>query len=69
MDKQVTSAMRTRTRCSPASGGFLEKLAERFSASVDLTRFSVYGEPSDEARKELAALGPIYLGTFGGFVR
>lgn len=49
--------------------GFLEKFAERFSASVDLKRFTVYGEPSDEACAELAALNPIYLGTLGGFVR
>jgi quinol monooxygenase YgiN len=49
--------------------GFLDKFAERFSASVDLKRFSVYGEPSDEAREALAGLNPIYLGTLGGFVR
>lgn len=49
--------------------GFLEKFSDRFSASVDLKRFSVYGEPSDEAREALAALSPIYLGTLGGFVR
>lgn len=49
--------------------GFLEKFAERFSASLDLKRFTVYGEPSDEARAELGVLNPVYLGTLGGFVR
>jgi quinol monooxygenase YgiN len=49
--------------------GFLDKFAERFSAAVDLKRFAVYGEASDEAREALAALNPIFLGTLGGFVR
>jgi quinol monooxygenase YgiN len=49
--------------------GFLDKFAERFSASVDLKRFFVYGEPSAAAREALDALSPIYLGTLGGFVR
>ncbi len=49
--------------------GFLEKFAERFSASLDLKRFTVYGEPSDEVREALAVLNPIFLGTLGGFVR
>jgi quinol monooxygenase YgiN len=49
--------------------GFLDKFADRFSASVDLKRFAVYGEPSAEAREALAPLNPIFLGTLGGFVR
>ena len=49
--------------------GFLEKFADRFSASVDLKRFAVYGEPSSAARAALDVLNPTYLGTLGGFVR
>ncbi len=49
--------------------GFLEKFVDRFTASVDLKRFFVYGEPSSEAREALAGLDPIFLGTLGGFVR
>jgi len=43
--------------------------AGRFLAAVDLTRFVVYGTPSDEVQEGLSAFGPTYLGPFGGFVR
>ncbi len=49
--------------------GFLEKWAERFMASVDVTRFVVYGDPSPEARALLEGFGPVYLGPWGGFSR
>jgi quinol monooxygenase YgiN len=49
--------------------GFGAKFAERFLALVDVTRFVVYGDPSDEAKQGLSGLGPTYLGPFGGFVR
>jgi quinol monooxygenase YgiN len=48
---------------------FGEKFAERLLAAVDLTRFVVYGAPSDEATQGLSGLGPTYLGPFGGFIR
>ncbi len=49
--------------------GFLEKWAARFLASVDPTRFVVYGDPSPAARELLAGFGPVYLGPWGGFSR
>jgi len=50
-------------------GGFLEKWAARFLACVDVTRFTVYGDPSGPARELLAGFGPTYLGPWGGFSR
>lgn len=50
-------------------GGFGEKWAGRFLGAVRPTRFSVYGDPSDEVRKGLSALGPVFLRPFGGFAR
>jgi hypothetical protein len=49
--------------------GFLEKWAARFLACIDVTQFTVYGNPSQEARELLAAFGPTYLGPWGGFAR
>jgi quinol monooxygenase YgiN len=49
--------------------GFLEKWAARFTACIDVTRFTVYGDPSEEARELLAGFGPTYLGPWGGFAR
>jgi hypothetical protein len=49
--------------------GFLEKWAGRFLACVDVTRFTVYGNPSAAARELLAGFGPTYLGPWGGFAR
>jgi quinol monooxygenase YgiN len=49
--------------------GFLEKWAERFTASVDVTRFVVHGDPSPEAREILDGFGSIYMGPWGGFSR
>ena len=48
-------------------GAFGENFAERFLGAVDPTGFTVYGSPSDALREGLAALGPTYLGPFGGF--
>ena len=48
---------------------FGEKFAGRFLGAVDPTRFTVFGEPNDQARGALSAFGPTYLKTFGGFVR
>ena len=49
--------------------GFGSKFAERFLALVSPTRFTVFGEPSDEARQALSGFGASFLSTFGGFVR
>jgi len=49
--------------------GFLEKWAGRFLESVDVTGFTVYGDPSPAARELLAGFGPTYLGPWGGFSR
>ena len=49
--------------------GFLEKWAGRFMACLDVTRFTVYGDPSASARELLAGFGPTYLGPLGGFAR
>jgi quinol monooxygenase YgiN len=48
-------------------GAFGENFAERFLGAVDPAGFTVYGSPSDALREGLAALGPTYLGPFGGF--
>jgi quinol monooxygenase YgiN len=49
--------------------GFLEKWAARFMSSVDLIRFTVYGDPSPAARELLAGFNGTYLGPWGGFAR
>jgi quinol monooxygenase YgiN len=49
--------------------GFLQKWAERFVGCVEVTRFTVYGDPSAGARELLEGFGPIYLGPWGGFSR
>ena len=49
--------------------GFMEKWAERFLACIDVTRFTVYGDPSPGARELLAGFGGTYLGPMGGFAR
>ena len=49
--------------------GFLRKWAERFTGCVEVTRFTVYGDPSPRARELLAGFGPTYLSPWGGFSR
>ena len=49
--------------------GFIANWAERFLASVDVTRFVVYGDPSPAAREILDGFGAVYLGPWGGFSR
>jgi quinol monooxygenase YgiN len=48
---------------------FGEKFAGRFLELATPTRFSVYGEPSEEAKAVLDGFGATYLGTFAGFAR
>jgi quinol monooxygenase YgiN len=43
--------------------------ASRFLESCRPTRFSVYGNPSAEAKEALAGLGPVYFAELGGFSR
>jgi quinol monooxygenase YgiN len=50
-------------------GTFGSNFAERFLSCVELTCFSVYGNPSAEARAVLDGFGAVYLGPFGGFAR
>jgi quinol monooxygenase YgiN len=49
--------------------GFLEKWAARFMGCSNTTRFTVYGDPSPEARELLAPFGGTYLKPWGGFAR
>jgi quinol monooxygenase YgiN len=48
---------------------FGEKFAERFLAAVDVPRFDIFGEPSDQVKEAFGALNPRFFGTFGGFAR
>ena len=50
-------------------GNFGEKYAERFFASVDATRWMVYGDPSAEVRETLAGFGVVHMAQFAGFSR
>ena len=43
--------------------------AARFLASCQVTKFSVYGTPSAEAKSALADLRPLYFSGIGGFSR
>lgn len=49
--------------------GFGEKFAERFLTMVEPGRFTVYGEPKEDAREAMSGFNPTYLGSFGGFTR
>lgn len=50
-------------------GNFGSKFAERFFGCVDPIGMWVYGEPNDDVRGALAAAGPQFLGSYGGFAR
>ncbi len=43
--------------------------APRFMASCRPVHFSIYGNPSPEAKAALADLGPVYFSQLGGFSR
>jgi quinol monooxygenase YgiN len=49
--------------------GFPVEWAKRFVACVEVTRATVYGNPSARARELMAGFGPTYLGPWGGFAR
>jgi len=50
-------------------GAFGEKFADRFMASVELTRFVVYGNPNSEVKQALSGFGAVFMTPFGGFAR
>lgn len=50
-------------------GNFGSKFADRFLGCFEPTSFSVYGEPTAEARAALDGFGASYLGWLGGFNR
>ena len=50
-------------------GSFAKNFAERFLSVVTPTRLTVYGNPSDEAKKALSGFGPVYMEPMGGFAR
>jgi quinol monooxygenase YgiN len=49
--------------------GFRANWAGRFMGCVDVTRFTVYGKPSDAAQEVMTPLGAKYLAAWGGFSR
>jgi quinol monooxygenase YgiN len=49
--------------------GFMSKWAARFMESVDMTRFTVYGDPSPAARELLDSMSASYMAPWGGFAR
>jgi quinol monooxygenase YgiN len=49
--------------------GFLANWATPLLEIVEVTRFTVYGDPSAEARTLLDGFGARYLGPLGGFSR
>ncbi len=50
-------------------GAFGEKFAERFMATVEPTRFVVYGNPNSEVKEALSGFGAAFMAPFGGFAR
>lgn len=52
-----------------SSNDFGEHFAERFIAAVDVTGFSVYGNPNDAVREAHSGVGAQFLEPFGGFAR
>ncbi len=52
-----------------SSNAFGEHFAERFTAAVNPTGFSVYGNPNDALREAQGGVGAQFLEPFGGFAR
>jgi autoinducer 2-degrading protein len=48
---------------------FVANWAAQFMSCLDVTRLTVYGNPSESLRKAFESQGPTYLGTLGGFAR
>ncbi|MEM6802515.1 MAG: antibiotic biosynthesis monooxygenase [Bacteroidota bacterium] len=49
--------------------GTWAKFAERFTAIVDIDRFTIFSNTSPELREAVAGLQPIYMAPIGGFAR
>ncbi len=50
-------------------GNFGSKFADRVMSCVDVTRFIVYGDASNEVKEALAGFGAVVMQPFGGFDR
>ena len=50
-------------------GNFGQNFAERFMGLVDITRFTVYGNPDDNVRGALGGMGAVFMNSLGGFSR
>ena len=50
-------------------GWFGENYADRILAIAEVTRFTVYGNPSDQVKEVLNNFGAVYMAPFGGFAR
>ena len=50
-------------------GNFGANFAERLLATVDPTRFVVYGDPSGDVRDALAGFGAVHMAQIAGFAR
>lgn len=48
---------------------FGQRFADRFFAIAEVTGFSVYGNPNDEAREALRGFGAMFMAAVGGFTR
>lgn len=48
---------------------FGDNFAEPFLGLTELTKITVYGDPSDEVKAHLAGLGPVFMEKIGGFAR
>lgn len=48
---------------------FNAKFAERFMASLNPVRMTVYGNPNEEAAKTLEGMGATFVSQIGGFSR
>jgi quinol monooxygenase YgiN len=50
-------------------GNFGAKFAEDFLSCANVARWTIYGEPSDQVREAVTALGAQIQRPFGGFAR
>ncbi len=48
---------------------FGKGFADRFAAAVEVTRFTIYGDPDDEIRAAVSDFGVIYMVPIGGVTR
>ena len=55
--------------CMVHLGNFGKNFAARFMPLVKPVRFTVYGTPSDDVKKAIGGLGPVYTQPIDGFLR